>query len=203
VGSYQVSISRPNWTTYVSTVTVERNGSAQVQGTFVGGTVTITSTPSGATVLRDQTQIGVTPLTLSELTPGPVSFTVTQRGMDPVTLNGKVEGGKTLTLNAVLADSDRIMRLSELDEKPVQILVVDPELTPAQLQAGGSVLISFTVGKDGVPSDLKIENPQPADPALGRACLAAAAKWRFKAGTIKGKPVRARVSIPFRFAPQG
>ena len=36
----------------------------------------ITSTPTGATVLRDQTQIGVTPLTLSELNPGLVINTV-------------------------------------------------------------------------------------------------------------------------------
>jgi TonB family protein len=201
VGSYQVSISRANWPNYVSTVNVERNGTAQVQGTFVGGSVTITSTPTGATVLRDnQTQVGVTPVTVNELNPGNVSFTVTMRGMDPVALTAKVEGGKTVTLNAVLADSDRIMRLSELDEKPVQIHVEDPELTPAQLLAGGSVIVSLTVGKDGIPSDLKVE--QTSDPALGRVCLASAAKWRFKAGTIKGKPVRSRVSIPFKFTPQ-
>ena len=200
VGNYQVSISRANWPDYVTTVAVERNGTANVQSAFVGGGVTITSSPTGATVLRDNTEIGVTPLTLKDLIPGSASFTVTQRGMDPVTVTGKVEPGKTLTLNATLLESDRVMRYSELDDRPVQITVVEPELTNDQLAEGGSVLISMTVGKDGIPSDIRIE--QQSNPALGRACLAAAAKWRFKPGTIKGKPVRARVSIPFKFQPQ-
>jgi protein TonB len=82
----------------------------------------------------------------------------------------------------------------------VQLTIVEPELTSAQLADGGSVLISLTVGKDGVPSDLKIE--QASNPKLGGSCLTAAAKWRFKPGTIKGKPVRSRVSIPFKFQPQ-
>lgn len=206
VGNYQVSISRANWPAYVSTVVVERNGSAHVQGAFVGGSVTITSTPNGAAVLKDENQIGVTPLTLKDLTPGPVSYTVTQRGMDPVTLTGRVEAGKSLALAATLLDSDRVMRLSELDDRPVQITVIEPELTSAQQAQGGSAVISLTVGKDGVPSDLKIE--QQSDPALGRACLVAASKWRFKPGaikepgTMKTKPVRSRVSIPFKFASQ-
>lgn len=201
VGNYQVSISRSNWPNYVANITVERNGVARVQSSFQGGGVTITSNPSGATVLRDnQTQVGVTPLTLNDLIPGTVNFTVTQRGMDPVSLTGKIEPGKTITLNATLLDSDRVMKLTELDERPVQITIVEPELTSAQLAEGGSVLVSLTVGKDGVPSDLKIE--QQSNPGLGRVCLAAAAKWRFKPGTIKGKPVRSRVSIPFKFQPQ-
>ena len=201
IGSYQVSISRPNWPAYVSTVAVERNASAKVQSTFVGGTVTITSTPAGATVLRDnQTQIGVTPLTLSDLIPGNVSYTVSMRGMDPVSLSGKVEAGKTLPLNAVLLDSDRVMKYSEIDERPVQLTVVEPELSSAQISEGGSVLISMTVGKDGVPSDLKID--KASNPGLGRVCLAAAAKWRFKPAAIKGKAVRSRVVIPFNYPPQ-
>jgi TonB family protein len=182
-------------------VAIERNGSAQVKGAFAGGGVTITSSPSGATVLRDnQTQVGVTPLTLNDLIPGTVTFTVTQRGMDPVPLTGKIEPGKMLTLNATLLDSDRVMKLSELDEKPVQVTVVEPELTSAQIAEGGSVVISLTVGKDGVPSDLKVE--QASNQNLGRVCLTAAAKWRFSPGKIKGKPVRSRVSIPFKFAAQ-
>ncbi len=201
VGNYQISITRANWPAYTSTVNVERNGTARVQGAFVGGSVNITSSPTGATVLRDnQTQVGVTPLTLTDLIPGTVTFTVTQRGMDPVPLTGKIESGKTLTLNATLLDSDRVMKLTELDERPVQITIVEPELTAAQQADGGNVIISLTVGKDGVPSDLKIE--QASNPNLGRACLTAAAKWRFKPGTIKGKPVRSRVSIPFKFQPQ-
>ena len=201
IGSYQVSISRANWPNYVTTVSVERNASAKVQSTFVGGSVEITSTPAGAMILRDnQTQVGVTPLTLNDLIPGAVAFTVSMRGMDPVPLTGKVEAGKKLSLNAVLLDSDRVMKNSEVDERPVQLTIVEPELTSSQLAEGGSVLISMTVGKDGIPTDLKIDKASNA--SLGKICLAAAAKWRFQPAKIKGKPVRSRATIPFNFAPQ-
>jgi TonB family protein len=95
-----------------------------------------------------------------------------------------------------------VMKLTELDPdgRPVQIVIEEPALSSAQQAEGGFVMISLTVGKDGVPTDLKIE--QQSNPGLGRVCLAAAAKWRFKPGTIQGKPVRSRVSIPFKFQPQ-
>jgi len=201
-GSYQVTVTRPNWTPYVTTVTIERNGTAKVNGDFPGGTVVITSNPSGATVSRGENQpsIGTTPLTLNGVPPGVVNYTVNQRGYDPVTVSGKLEGGKTLTLNGTLLDSDRIMKLSELDERPSPIAQADPELTTSQKTEGGSALISFVVGRDGVPVDLKIE--QASSPSFGKACLATAAKWRFKPGVVHGKPAKSRVSIPFKIAPE-
>ncbi|MBK9989482.1 MAG: TonB family protein [Verrucomicrobia bacterium] len=195
-GSYQVTITRSNWAPYVSTVTVERNGTAKVFGDFPGGTVVINSTPTGANILRDnQVSVGTTPLTLYGIPLGNVTYTVMQRGYDPITLNGKVEAGKTLTLNATLLDSERVMKLSELDERPTPISQADPDLSAAQRADGGKAIISLVVGRDGIPTDMKIE--QSTNPAFGKACLAAAAKWRFKPGTIRGKPARSRVSIPF------
>jgi TonB family protein len=201
VGSYQVTISRPNWTPYVTNVTVERDGSVKVNGDFPGGTVIITSIPSGATVYRDnQVSIGTTPLTLNSIPPGTVSYTVNQRGYDPVNVVGKLEGGKTLTLNATLLDSDRVMKLSELDERPSPIAQADPELSTSQRLEGGTATISFVVGRDGIPSDLKVE--QASNPQFGKACLMAAAKWRFKPGVVHGKPARSKVSIPFKISPE-
>jgi TonB family protein len=200
-GSYQVMVSRPGWAPHISTVTVERNGTAKVSGEFAGGTITITSTPSGATVLRDnQIAVGTTPVTLNGIPPGNVSFTVTSRGYDPVTLTGKMEGGKALTLNATLLDPDRVMKLTELDERPSPISQAEPDLNTSQRAEGGSAMISFVVGKDGVPTDLKIE--QQSSPSFGKACLAAAAKWRFKPGVIHGRPARSKVSLPFKIGPE-
>jgi TonB family protein len=196
VGSYQVTITRANWAPNVSTVTVERNGTVKVNGDFPGGTVVINSSPSGATVLRDnKDSVGTTPLTLNGIPLGNVSYTVTLRGYDPVTLTGKLDGGKPLSLNATLLDSDRVMKLSELDERPTPIGQADPELTTGQRAEGGKAIISLVVGRDGIPTELKIE--QASSPAFGKACLTAAAKWRFKPGTIRGKPAKSRVSIPF------
>jgi len=195
-GSYQVTITRANWAPNVSTITVERNATAKVNGDFPGGTVVINSTPSGANVLRDnQVSIGTTPVTIYGIPLGNVSYTVVQRGYDPITVSGKVEAGKTLNLSATLLDTDRVMKLSELDERPTPINQADPELSMAQRADGGKALISLVVGRDGTPTDLKIE--QASTPAFGKACLLAASKWRFKPGIIRGRPARSRVSIPF------
>jgi TonB family protein len=199
VGTYQVTINRPNWPAYTTTVTLERNGTSRVNGEFSGGTVVINSNLPGAEVLRDnQVKVGVTPLTLNGIPPGNISFTVNYRGCDPVTLTGKLEGGKTLNLNATLLDSDRVMKLSELDERPTPIGQADPDLSTSQRAEGGSALVSLVVGKDGIPTDLKVE--QASSPAFGKACLAAAAKWRFKPGAVRGKPARSRVTIPFKIS---
>ena len=69
VGAYQVTISRPNWPNYVANVNVERNGTANVQSVFNGGGVTVTSTPSGADVLRNNVKVGTTPYTLNAIPP--------------------------------------------------------------------------------------------------------------------------------------
>ena len=199
-GSYQITIVREGWVNYVSTVNVERNGAAKVQGAFPGGTVTLTSNPPGATVMKDnQTQVGVTPLTLNDITPGNVSYTLTMRGFDPITVTGRVESSKMLALSGTMLDSDRVMKQTELDERPFPVSEASPELSSQQQLDGGTAVISLVVGKDGLPTDLKIL--QATSPALGRACLVAASKWKFKPGTIRGKPVRSTVTIPFKMTP--
>ncbi len=197
IGSYQITITRANWPVYTSTFTVERNGSVTVNSDFPGATVTITSTPTGATVLRDnQVSVGTTPLTLTDVQPGNISFTLNRTGYEPQTVSGKAEGNKTLMLNASLTESDRIVKQSELDERPTPILQADPDLSAELRFSGGSALISLIIGRDGKPSDLKIE--QQSSPTYGKACLIAASKWRFKPGIANGKPVRTRASIPFK-----
>ena len=197
IGNYQITITRANWPAYISTVTVERNATATINGEFKGATVIITSIPSGATVLRDnQIPIGTTPLTLKDVQPGNVSYTFNNRGYDALTVTGKTEAGSTLSLNGNLMEADRVMKLSELDTRPSPIAQADPDLTDRQLSDGGTALISLIVGRDGVPTEIKIE--QQSSALFGKACLVAAAKWRFKPGMVRGKPVRTRVSIPFK-----
>lgn len=199
-GSYQATVNRPGWPAYTTTATVERNSTAKIRGTFVGGTVVINSTPAGASVMRDQVQVGTTPLTLTDLQPSDVTYTLTMRGLEPATVTGHVEPGKTLTLTGTLLDADRVMRPSELDERPVPLTLVEPELTPALRSEGGSATIEFVVGKDGTPSEMKVLNS--SNPAFGRACLAATAKWKFRPGVVRGKPVKTRMTAPFRMNPE-
>ncbi|HEU5081623.1 MAG TPA: TonB family protein [Opitutaceae bacterium] len=199
-GSYQLTITKPGWQAYTATVSIERNNVAKAHGTFVGGTIVINSTPSGATVLRDGNSVGTTPLTLNDVTPGDVTFTISQRGYDNATVSGKVESGKTLTLNGTLLDPERVMKLSELDERPVPLQQVEPELTSGMRSDGGTATIEFVVGKDGIPTDVKIVSA--SNPAFGRACMAAAAKWRFRPGVVHSKAVRTRMILPFRMTPE-
>ena len=201
VGAYQVNITRANWPNYASTVTVDRNGTAKAHGTFAGGTIVINSTPPGASVMRGDVSLGNTPLTLEDQQPGDVSFTLTSRGLEPATVSGRVEGGRTLTLTGTLLDIERVMRLSELDERPVPIVQVEPELSPSVRADGGNATIEFVVGKDGTPGEMKIVSA--SNPAFGRACLTAAAKWKFRPGYVRGKPVRTRMVLPFRMQPEG
>lgn len=200
VGSYQLTINRPNWPSYTATISVDRNNPAKAVGTFVGGTIVVNSNPTGAAVMRDNVQIGTTPLTLSDQQPGDVTFTLTQRGLEPATVSGRIEAGKTLNLTGTLLDIDRVMRPSELDERPVPVSLAEPELPPGIRSEGGSATIEFVVGKDGVPTELKVLTA--SNPALGRACLAAAAKWKFRPGSVRGKPVRTRMTLPFKIPPE-
>lgn len=199
-GSYQITVNRPGWPSYTTTVTVERNSTVKARGSFVGGTVVVNSNPTGASVMRDQVQLGVTPLTLTDLQPADVTYTLTMRGLETATVSGRVEPGKTLTLNGTLLDADRVMRPSELDERPVPLAMVEPELTPALRTEGGSATVEFIVGKDGTPSEMKVLNT--SNPAFGRACLAATAKWKFRPGVVRGKPVKTRLTVPFRMTPE-
>ncbi|HEY9154991.1 MAG TPA: TonB family protein, partial [Opitutaceae bacterium] len=199
-GNYTITISKPNWPNYTTNVSVERNGSAKVNGTFQGGTIVVNSTPSGAAVMRDGNQIGTTPLTLNDVIPGDVSYTLQLRGLENATVSGHVDAGKTLTLNGTLLDADRVMKISELDERPVPLQQVEPELTSSMRAEGGSATIEFVVGVDGIPTDLRVVNA--SNPAFGKACMAAAAKWRFRPGVVRGRQVRTHISLPFRMSPE-
>jgi len=199
-GNYQITITKPNWPNYTTTVSVERNGTAKANGTFQGGTIVINSTPTGASIMRDQTQIGTTPLTLNDVIPGDVSYSLQLRGLESATVGGHVDAGKTLTLNGTLLDADRVMKLSELDERPVPLQQVEPDLTSSMRSEGGSATIEFVVGVDGIPTDLRIVNA--SNPNFGKACLAAAAKWRFRPGVVRGRQVRTHISLPFRMSPE-
>lgn len=58
------------------------------------------------------------------------------------------------------------------------------------------VLLEFTVGPDGVPSDLLVI--ESAGPAWDRASMDALSKWRFKPATLEGVPVAARTRLEFK-----
>jgi TonB family protein len=194
-GEYTVTFTREGWPTHSENVTVARNGTARVAWTFKNGVVNIASTPEGATVLRNGTRIGVTPLTLSDQVPGDVRFELSLANHEPATLAGRVESGKTLSLTTPLLSVDRLANLNELDTRPEPINQVQPEV-PSNLNVPpGRVEIELTVTKTGTTKDLRIVRGTNAE--FSKLCLEAAAKWRFKPGMINGKPMNVRVVLPF------
>ncbi|MDP3158172.1 MAG: TonB-dependent receptor plug domain-containing protein [Archangium sp.] len=58
------------------------------------------------------------------------------------------------------------------------------------------VLLEFTVGADGVPSDILVV--ESAGPKWDQASSDALSKWRFKAATHEGAPVAARTRLEFK-----
>ena len=194
-GAYVVTFRRDGWPDQTKNVTVEHGKPAPVAWKYVGGTVTITTVPAGARVTRNDKVLGVTPLTLTDQEPGDVSFALDLASFISTTVDGKIEAEKTLTLSANLGAEDRIVPLRELDERPVPIKMVQPELGYEATRTGGSATISLVVDRDGTPKDLKVESA--TDATFANRCMDAAAQWRFKPGTVKGVPVRTRVSVPF------
>ncbi|MEO6568065.1 MAG: TonB family protein [Opitutaceae bacterium] len=203
-GEYTVTISRDGWAPHTENITVGRNGTAKVAWAFQNGIVRISSTPEGATVTRNGTRLGVTPLTLSDQTPGDARFELSLPEHEPATLSGKVESGKTLSFTAPMLSVDRLAKQSELDVQPeiIPSSQTQPDVSDAIKARGGRVEIEFTVTRAGATKDFNIL--QSTNPAAEKACLAAAAKLKFKPGTIKGKPMNVRVRYPYVFtAPKG
>ncbi len=197
-GTYHVTVKRPNWPDYITSVNVERGGAVPVRATFSGGSVRIESNPPGATVTREGSPqaLGVTPLTLEGINPGPVTYALNLRGLDTTTVTGRVEAGKTLTLSGTLRDLNGILNQSDLDDRPALIdsTLVQPELNSSAYGEGAKAVLSWVLSKEGVPTDIKIESQ--TSPAFGKACRDAVAKWRFTPGKVRGQPVRVRMRLP-------
>jgi len=194
-GAYVVTFRRDGWPDQTENVTIEHGKMAHAAWKYVGGAVTITTVPGGARVTRNGEALGVTPLTLTDQQPGEMSFGLDLAGFITTTVEGKIEAEKTLNLSANLGAEDRIVPLRELDERPMPIKMVKPELGYESTRTGGSATISLMVDRDGTPKDLRVELATDQD--FAKRCMDAAAQWRFKPGTVKGVPVRTRVSVPF------
>jgi len=96
-----------------------------------------------------------------------------------------------------------VLSLAREDDKlvpPVLLRKVEPTYS-AEARAdhlSGSVLVSLTVGVDGVPTDITVV--KGLGEGLDEKAVEAVSQWRFQPGTKKGVPVavKAQVSVDFR-----
>ncbi|MEO7412453.1 MAG: TonB family protein, partial [Opitutaceae bacterium] len=63
----------------------------------------------------------------------------------------------------------------------------------------GRAEVDVTVKADGTVGDIQLG--MATDRAFARAAMEAIARWTFEPGTMDGKPVDRRVSVPFNFSP--
>jgi TonB family protein len=201
-GDYVVTFTRDGFQSHSETVTVSQNNPAQVSWKFVNGNVLVTSTPSGATVTTaDGRPLGVTPVTINDVEPGDVTYTLTLDGYDPATLSGKIDGGKTNTLNATLLSVNRLAALDELDAQPQPIDQPPPEISARTIHDSGVVEIDFTVDRSGNTKDLTVVKNTTNNAEIARLCVEAISKWKYKPGLVGDKPVNVRLHVPFAISP--
>ncbi|HTB81659.1 MAG TPA: TonB family protein [Opitutaceae bacterium] len=196
-GDYVVTFSRDGFASHGESVSVDHGATAHVAWKFTNGNLLLTSTPSGATVTSDGRVLGVTPLTLSNLQSGDVTYDLNLVGYDTTTVSGKVQGGMTLKLNATMLSVDRLAKLSDLDVRPQPIQMEQPSLPSGTNANSGVVEISLTVDRFGNTKDPTVVKNTTKSQDVAKACLEAVAKWKFKPGMIDDKPVNVRVTVPF------
>jgi len=61
----------------------------------------------------------------------------------------------------------------------------------------GTVVLSLTVGADGLPHDIKVE--KPLGHGLDEKALEAVRQWRFQPALKDGKPVETQISVSIEF----
>ncbi len=194
LGDYSVTVQRPGWNRSTQSVSLVKGSLQKVNADFPTGSVWVRSVPTNADVLRNGVKIGVTPLQLTELTPGRIELSLDMKGYDRTQILGEILPGREVTLQTEMLDPNRIVRPSEVRQQPEVIDRVVP-LKPVLERKYGRVTVSAIIRKDGSVNNVKVESTGDAE--WGRICAEAVAAWKFKPGLdASGRPVNVKVSIP-------
>ena len=103
VGRHHVSARYLDWAAEERDLGVEKNQTANASFEFANGSVKIISAPAGATVWQDERELGLTPLLIEDVKPGPVNYELRLAGFQPVKLRGTVQSKQQTFLDAGLA----------------------------------------------------------------------------------------------------
>jgi TonB family protein len=108
----------------------------------------------------------------------------------PGTLNGEaVDVIFNITINFKLESDDAPLRVGGDVQPPVLIEHIEPTYTKEALRAqiSGIVIIEAVIGRDGLVKNASVLKPLPF--GLDHAAIDAVKQWKFKPGTLAGKPV--------------
>lgn len=101
-GPARVIFSRPSWPEVRRNVEIHRHQQAAASAVFSPGAVNLMSRPAGATVRREGTVLGTTPLKLEGLPPASQTYDLELAGYLPATVSGQIRENQTLELSATL-----------------------------------------------------------------------------------------------------
>ncbi len=101
MGNYDVSVKKGDWE-IKNSVTVQRNETTSYAPEFATGSLSITSTPSGATVTYDGKEAGKTPCVLNDLKAGGGQVNLSLTGYAPKTAPFSVVAHQTSKVDATL-----------------------------------------------------------------------------------------------------
>lgn len=111
-GTHNVQVSLAGWQTWNNTAVATRGNTTQIIANLVHAAyaLSITSTPSGATVLLDGVNRGLTPLTVASLKPRSYTLTVSLKGYASITrtvdLSDSSQSSQDFTLNQAFGKLD-------------------------------------------------------------------------------------------------
>lgn len=158
VGTYNIRLTLAGYNDWTGQATVSEGVETPVSATLTPsvGNVTITSTPSGATMyIDDVLQTGVTPATKTGLTPGTHSYRLTLAGYADATGNFSITGGATTPLDVTFAGSAYITSSPEVNARVW--LAISPG-TPVDQGTGKDTPIIFTGMTDPIAASTRLWN---------------------------------------------
>jgi serine/threonine-protein kinase len=185
---------------------------ARRQPTSTSGTVRFVSVPPGAAVFVDGRRIGITPLDGVRLKAGDHDVSFTLDDHDRWAGQVRVAAGRRLNVERELSpsapetppppppvDTTRIYENKRGDvDVPARrksgLSPSYPRRLLGRLKSGQRVSCAFTyiVTEEGTVEDVKVT--ESAGPAVDDAVVKAIEKWKFEPATIRGTPVKVRVS---------
>jgi len=121
----------------------------------------------------------------------------------PGTLNGEaVDVLFNLTINFNLGDKasgDAPLRVGGDVRAPVLMEKVEPVYTPEarERRISGIMILEAVIGRDGLVKNVSILKPLPF--GLNQAAVDAVKQWKFKPGTLEGKPVDVIYTLTVNF----
>ncbi len=147
-GPATLKVSRPGWPDIEQAVEITAAGPNVFTAEFVPGALTLNSEPAGATVTAGDKDLGVTPLTLEDLSPGEHVFRLKLTGYSAASVTAQVRARETGLSSVVLQP------ISELEPgKPYRVPELGMELIP--IRAG-----EFTMGSPATESEHNADETQ-------------------------------------------